>query len=94
MYFTETEENIVKSPVRVRHYEPDEVRKYIRDKQSERARAVKEHQRKQEQEKIQRSERMRVGTPLGRILYENNTELDQSMGLVVQNIQNHTYCFG
>ncbi|XP_050693552.1 titin homolog isoform X2 [Eriocheir sinensis] len=55
----EETEKVVKSPVRVRHYEPDEVRKYIRDKQSERTKAIKEQQRKQEQEKIQRSERMR-----------------------------------
>lgn len=61
IYFTETEV-VVKSPVRVRHYEPDEVRKYIRGKQSERAKAIKEQQKKQEQEKIQRSERMRVST--------------------------------
>ncbi|KAG0724067.1 Centrosome-associated protein 350 [Chionoecetes opilio] len=52
-------EEVVNSPLRMRHYEVDEVRKYMRGKQSERAKGLKEQQRRQEQEKVQRNERMK-----------------------------------
>ena len=53
-------EEVEKTPPRVRHYEVDQVRKYMREKQCERSKTIKEHHKRQEQEKIQRSERMKV----------------------------------
>ncbi|XP_045126142.1 uncharacterized protein LOC123513208 isoform X2 [Portunus trituberculatus] len=52
-------ERIEKPQSRVRHYEVDQVRKYMREKQCERSKTIKELQKRQEQEKIVKSERMK-----------------------------------
>ena len=58
-YFTDVE-RIEKPQPRVKHYEVDQVRRYMREKQCERSKTIKELQKKQEQEKTVRSERMKV----------------------------------